>query len=44
MIGSRPAEARTRRPPADLKPGGILIFSKTSDYRDEPAIEASNWK
>jgi type 1 glutamine amidotransferase len=28
--------------PADLKPGGILIFAKTSGYRDEPAIEASN--
>jgi uncharacterized protein len=28
--------------PPDLKPGGILIFSKTSGYRDEPAIEASN--
>jgi uncharacterized protein len=28
--------------PADLKSGGVLIFSKTSGYRDEPAIEASN--
>lgn len=28
--------------PADLKPGGILIFSKTSGYRDEPAIQAAN--
>jgi len=28
--------------PAALKPGGILIFCKTSGYRDEPAIEASN--
>jgi type 1 glutamine amidotransferase len=28
--------------PADLKPGGVLIFTKTSGYRDEPAIEASN--
>lgn len=28
--------------PADLKPGGVLIFSKTSGYRDEPAIQASN--
>ncbi len=28
--------------PADLKPGGILIFSKTSGYRDEPALQASN--
>jgi type 1 glutamine amidotransferase len=28
--------------PADLKPGGILIFSKTSGFRDEPAIQASN--
>jgi type 1 glutamine amidotransferase len=28
--------------PADLKPGGILIFSKTSGYRDEASIVASN--
>jgi type 1 glutamine amidotransferase len=28
--------------PADFKPGGILIFSKTNGYRDEPAIQASN--
>src|SRR6266576_122381 len=28
--------------PADLKPGGVLIFSKTSGYRDEPAMQASN--
>ena len=28
--------------PADLKPDGILIFSKTNGYRDEPAIQASN--
>jgi type 1 glutamine amidotransferase len=28
--------------PADLKPNGILIFSKTNGYRDEPAIQASN--
>jgi uncharacterized protein len=28
--------------PADLKSGGVLIFCKTSGYRDEPAIEASN--
>jgi type 1 glutamine amidotransferase len=28
--------------PADLKVGGVLIFSKTSGYRDEPAIQASN--
>ena len=28
--------------PADLKPGGVLIFSKTNGYRDEPAIQASN--
>jgi type 1 glutamine amidotransferase len=27
--------------PEDLKPGGVLIFCKTSGYRDEPAIEAS---
>ena len=27
--------------PADLKPGGILIFSKTVGYRDEPGIQAS---
>jgi uncharacterized protein len=28
--------------PANLKPGGILIFSKTNGFRDEPAIEASD--
>jgi len=28
--------------PPDLKPGAILIFSKTNGYRDEPAIQASN--
>ena len=28
--------------PADLKSGGILIFSKTSGFRDEASIEASN--
>src|SRR5271170_3680439 len=28
--------------PSSLKPGGILIFSKTNGYRDEPAIQASN--
>ena len=28
--------------PSDLKPGGILIFSKTVAYRDEPAIQASD--
>jgi type 1 glutamine amidotransferase len=28
--------------PADLKPGGVLIFAKTSGYRDEPSIEASD--
>jgi uncharacterized protein len=28
--------------PATLKSGGILIFSKTNGYRDEPAIQASN--
>jgi len=28
--------------PADLKPGGILIFAKTLGYRDEPAIQASD--
>jgi type 1 glutamine amidotransferase len=28
--------------PADLKPGGILIFSKTNGFRDEPAIETSD--
>jgi type 1 glutamine amidotransferase len=28
--------------PADLKPDGILVFSKTNGYRDEPAIQASN--
>jgi len=30
------------RLPPDLKPGGILIFSKTVAYRDEPAIQASD--
>lgn len=28
--------------PSDLTSGGVLIFSKTSGYRDEPAIVASN--
>ena len=28
--------------PADMKPGGVLIFSKTSGYRDEPAMQASD--
>lgn len=28
--------------PADLKPGGVLIFSKTSGFREEAAIQASN--
>src|SRR5581483_4254084 len=28
--------------PAGLKPGGILIFSKTNGFRDTPAIKASN--
>lgn len=28
--------------PADLKPGGVLIFSKTNGFRDEPAIQASD--
>ena len=28
--------------PADLKAGGVLIFSKTNGYRDEPSIQASN--
>src|SRR4051794_41395006 len=28
--------------PAGLKPGGILIFSKTNGFRDTPAIDASN--
>src|SRR5438045_3489052 len=28
--------------PEDLKAGGVLIFSKTSGYRDEPAMQASN--
>ncbi len=27
--------------PADLKPGGVLIYSKTNGYRDEPAMQAS---
>ena len=28
--------------PADLMPGGVLIFAKTLGYRDEPAIQASD--
>ncbi len=28
--------------PADLKPGGVLIFSKTNGFRDDAAIQASN--
>jgi hypothetical protein len=28
--------------PVGLKPGGILIFSKTNGFRDDPAIQASN--
>ena len=28
--------------PKDLKDGGLLIFSKTNGYRDDPAIQASN--
>ena len=28
--------------PANLKPGGVLIFSKTNGFRDDPAIQASN--
>ena len=28
--------------PADLKPGAVLIFSKTSGFREEAAIQASN--
>jgi uncharacterized protein len=28
--------------PKDLKSGGLLIFSKTNGYRDDPAIQASN--
>ncbi|HWB53691.1 MAG TPA: hypothetical protein VG722_05840, partial [Tepidisphaeraceae bacterium] len=28
--------------PADLKPGGVLIYSKTNGFRDEPAIQASD--
>ena len=28
--------------PADLKPGGLLIYSKTNGFRDEPAIQASD--
>ncbi len=28
--------------PADLKPGGVLIFSKTSGFREEASIEASD--
>jgi type 1 glutamine amidotransferase len=28
--------------PSDLKPGGVLIFSKTSGFREEAAIQASD--
>src|SRR3954451_24513307 len=28
--------------PKDLKSGGLLIFSKTNGYRDDPSIQASN--
>ena len=28
--------------PAELKPGGVLIFSKTNGYRDEVSVQASN--
>ena len=28
--------------PADLKPGGVLIFSKTNGFREEASIQASN--
>jgi len=28
--------------PADLRPGGVLIFSKTNGFRDEASIQASN--
>src|SRR5262252_1400677 len=28
--------------PADLKSGGVLIYSKTNGFRDESAIQASN--
>jgi uncharacterized protein len=28
--------------PADLKSGGVLIFSKTNGYRDEVSVQASN--
>jgi type 1 glutamine amidotransferase len=28
--------------PKDLKSGGLLIFSKTNGYRDEPSVRASN--
>src|SRR4051812_26632845 len=28
--------------PADFKPGGVLIFSKTNGFREEASIQASN--
>src|ERR1700692_4614045 len=28
--------------PVDLKPGGVLIFSKTNGFRDDASIQASN--
>jgi type 1 glutamine amidotransferase len=43
-LGFAPPSFDTTPPelPADLKPGGVLIFSKTNGYRDEPALQASN--
>jgi type 1 glutamine amidotransferase len=43
--GFVPNPAYDKEPPQlpdDLKTGGVLIFSKTSGYRDEPAMQASN--
>ena len=43
--GFVPNPAYDKEPPQlpdGMKPGGVLIFSKTSGYRDEPAMQASN--
>ena len=43
--GFVPNPAYDKEPPQlpdGMKPGAVLIFSKTSGYRDEPAMQASN--
>jgi type 1 glutamine amidotransferase len=45
QAGFVPKPTFDKEPPAipdSMKAGGILIFSKTNGYRDEPAIQASN--